>query len=81
MVRIGGVAVPVQKGKQRALLAALLLNAGRARTQTSAAAHQVNHHGRAAVSGFVVDPGFDVAGCPYQVPSGHSARDCGSFCP
>jgi len=30
MVRIGGVVVPVQKGKQRALLAALLLNAGRA---------------------------------------------------
>src|SRR5205085_5846375 len=29
MVRIGGVVVPVQKGKQRALLAALLLNAGR----------------------------------------------------
>jgi hypothetical protein len=25
MVRIGGVVVPVQKGKQRALLAALLL--------------------------------------------------------
>jgi DNA-binding SARP family transcriptional activator len=30
MVRISGVVVPVQKGKQRALLAALLLNAGRA---------------------------------------------------
>lgn len=29
-VRIGGAAVPVQKGKQRALLAALLLNPGRA---------------------------------------------------
>jgi DNA-binding SARP family transcriptional activator len=30
MVRIGGVVVPVQKGKQRALLATLLLSAGRA---------------------------------------------------
>src|SRR5256884_8533538 len=30
MVRIGGVVVPVQKGNQRALLAALLLNPGRA---------------------------------------------------
>src|SRR5512142_2764267 len=30
VVRIGGAVVPVQKGKQRALLAALLLNPGRA---------------------------------------------------
>ena len=30
MVRIGGVVVPVQKGKQRSVLAALLLNAGQA---------------------------------------------------
>lgn len=29
-VRIGGASVPVRKGKQRALLAALLLNPGRA---------------------------------------------------